>query len=260
MRYLGLRKGRIVANRNVSETMVAISDADVFPQLQITIPGPPARKSSVGVDDFVLQVQGLSFSFSRNRSLLNDINIELRPSDVLIVRGANGSGKTTLLHLLAGLLRPRVGSVSICGLEPREIPMDRRTEFCSLAFQNPEHQILLEKVGTEIVSAVLSKQTTSDVITALEWMKSCISVAEDSRDPYSLSLGQKKIVTLLTAIISNPRLLLLDEPELGLDMLQKERVAQMLEMIRTHWGTAMVIVTHDQTFMQHLDNARMLDL
>lgn len=259
-RYIGLRSGVLVADRFVVSGNVI--DEDVFPRRHAPIESLPKPRQVDNADGFVLEGRALAYSYPRaGKKLVKNVDLALRAGDVLIVRGPNGSGKTTLLYLLAGLIRPSKGTVQILGLPPREIPMASRTEICGMVFQNPDHQILMYQVDEEMLSGLRSsRRIDTEVIEWLEWIRRVLPIPAGEQDPHTLSLGQKKMLALATALAPRPLLLLLDEPELGLDPVQKVRLAEILEMLRKHWGVAMVLSTHDSVIIQRLTNTRILEL
>jgi energy-coupling factor transport system ATP-binding protein len=262
-RYLGFRAGRIVSRDTIKLGTRDIVDDKVFSRRREPPPPPPALRVEPQGDAPVLDAQDIHFRYPHGGGeLLGGVSIILGASELLIVRGPNGSGKTTLLHLLAGILRPSKGRINICGMEPGDLPMGQRGEFCGLVFQNPEHQFLNDDVDSELSSGVSAPKRSfpEERAERLRWFRSVLGLTEGKRDPHSLSLGEKKILTLVTSTLPAPRLLLLDEPELGLDPVQKEVVANMLEAMRTHWGMAMVMVTHDDQMGQQMKDAKFLNL
>lgn len=258
-RGLGLRGGTVKIDRPLPNGRIS---EDLFPGISEVIAPPPKTVTVKPNVKSAIETTGLSFSYSRlGNMLFRDLSFSLRPADACIIRGRNGSGKTTLLYLLAGLLQPSKGTILISETSPRKIPAESRSKYCGLAFQNPEHQILMHTVDEELVSGVaVSERDDPELMKRLEWIKRVFPIPYGDRDPHTLSLGQKKILTVATAIVPSPSVLLLDEPELGLDPVQRKRVAQAIKMLRQNWGTAMVIVTHDGEIIRSLEDAIVLEL
>lgn len=186
------------------------------------LPAPPAPKPGVR-----LKVKNLSFSYPQAPPLLSGLSFSLAPGEVLGVIGPNGSGKTTLLRLLAGLLAPQGGTVQGGG-EPAS------TGF---VFQFPHHQLFAPSVETEFSLGALRDG-------AGEWL-SWAGLAElASVHPLSLSIGERRRLTLALALAKRPRLLLLDEPFIGQDARHLAWVvAGVVRAART--GAAVVLASHD---------------
>lgn len=261
-RCLGLRGGRLIVDLPLPNGANGILNGPLFSGTSGPLEPPPEGLGSVHTDGFVVEARGIAFSYPyTGTELFRDINIMLRPGEVFLVRGPNGLGKTTLLHLLAGLLRPSRGCIRVCDMLPRDIPMQRRGEICGLVFQNPEHQILMDRVGEEVLSGVpVSARANERCARRLEWIRSILPLPEARTDPRVASRGQKKLIALVTALAPGPRLLLLDELELGLDPVERARVVQILEMVRAHWRVAIVATSHDDGLMKTFTGAKTLDL
>ncbi|GAA1441624.1 ABC transporter ATP-binding protein [Nocardiopsis tropica] len=175
--------------------------------------------------------------------VLSGVDLTVEPGEVVAVLGANGVGKTTLLRCLAGLQRAS-GSVSVLGRPPvdepgfwREVALvgDEPTWYPGLSVR--EHLELMRGVhgpGRLEVGAALD----------LFELGGCAD-----RAPSSLSTGQRQRLSLAMALLRPSRLLLLDEPERGLDAAFRERLAGLLAVYADDGGTV-VMVTHDPRFAE----------
>ncbi|MGW8530910.1 ABC transporter ATP-binding protein [Nocardiopsis sp. NPDC055824] len=175
--------------------------------------------------------------------VLSGVDLTVEPGEVVAVLGANGVGKTTLLRCLAGL-QSASGSVSVLGRPPvdepgfwREVALvgDEPTWYPGLSVR--EHLELMRGVhgpGRLEVGAALD----------LFELGGCAD-----RAPSSLSTGQRQRLSLAMALLRPSRLLLLDEPERGLDAAFRERLAGLLAVYADDGGTV-VMVTHDPRFAE----------
>ncbi|GAA0979012.1 ABC transporter ATP-binding protein [Nocardiopsis tropica] len=175
--------------------------------------------------------------------VLSGVDLTVEPGEVVAVLGANGVGKTTLLRCLAGL-QSASGSVSVLGRPPvdepgfwREVALvgDEPTWYPGLTVR--EHLELMRGVhgpGRLEVGAALD----------LFELGGCAD-----RAPSSLSTGQRQRLSLAMALLRPSRLLLLDEPERGLDAAFRERLAGLLAVYADDGGTV-VMVTHDPRFAE----------
>jgi len=261
-RLVGLTGGSIVVDLPVTGSTIQRCSNAVFSDKLCEIDAPPEVRIPLRTNQTLVEGRGVTFAYRRTkRQVLNKLDIFLKAGDVLVVRGPNGSGKTTLLHLLAGLLSPSAGTVRVCGTPPREIPMERRSQICGFVFQNPEHQILMDQVEDELLSAFgTTGRRPHEYVQWLEWLANSLRIPHLHTDPHSASRGQKKVLAVATALMPLPSLLLLDEPELGLDPLQRGRVRRVVELLRDRCGIGVIATAHDSSILENLSGAQTLDL
>jgi len=197
-----------------------------------------------------LAVENLSFRWDKN-PLLRDVSFELRAGQSVVVLGSNGSGKTTLLKLILGLQKPDSGHVLNCSFDTRETTPQQLASKAALVLQNPDHQLFLPTVKEEILWGTAASQH------ALHEMKALRLEDLSARHPHSLSMGQKRRVTLASALARRPELLLLDEPTVGQDddslALVLRRLGQFVED-----GGALLVATHDRRAAEALGGQGMI--
>jgi len=184
------------------------------------------KDSPASTGEPVIRVRELAFAY--DAPLLRDRSVYLLQGEVLGVIGPNGGGKTTLLRLLAGLEKPTSGGIE------RLIDAD-----VGFAFQHPHHQIFERTVRRELAIGQTSEEGTLD-----RWLAEGRLDRLAEAPPLSLSLGEQRRLTLITALQREPRMLLLDEPFIGQDRRNVEWiVAQIRE--QTVQGGSVVLVSHD---------------
>jgi iron complex transport system ATP-binding protein len=191
--------------------------------------------------------------FVRNRRLiLDDISWEIRPGEHWVVLGANGSGKTTLLQILAGYLWPTSGDVTVLGEHFGEVDLRalrRKIGWVGsfLQAQVPPSQSPLEFIvsGKYASLGIFDKPEAEDFEEAAR-LAAKLECGKILDLPYAvLSHGEKQRLLIARALIHKPRLLILDEPCGGLDLVSREQLLLTLESLgRTHDGPAMILVTH----------------
>jgi zinc transport system ATP-binding protein len=198
--------------------------------------------------DSVLTAEGVSFAFGAQR-VLDDVAIEVSPGEFTALVGPNGAGKSTLLRIVLGLLAPQTGRVELFGSPPRRLRDRWRLGYVP---QRPRLAPDLPATVEEVVAAGrLAKQgwwrrarpvDRDAVVHALE------SVALDglrAQRVTDLSGGQQQRVLIAKALVSEPELLILDEPVAGVDA-QAQRLFRdsLVHLLREH-GAAVLLVSHE---------------
>ena len=182
----------------------------------------------------------------RNRAIVNDVSLSLRPGEKLGLIGPNGSGKTTLLMVLAGFTGPDYGSVKFGDEEVILKPPPLRG--IGMVFQNYAlfpHMNVVENVGYPQKLRGISKEDTRESVeNALATVK---LDGLGHRRIDELSGGQKQRVALARAIVFQPKILLMDEPLSALDKKLREEMQIELRQLHDSLNMTTVYVTHDQT-------------
>jgi len=193
--------------------------------------------------------QGPSFAFP-------DLNVGRE--EVLLMLGRSGSGKTTLLHLLAGLMSPTEGKVTVSGKDLSTLSgrgMDAfRGKNIGLVFQQPLF-IRSVNVMENLQLARTLAGLDADENRARQLLDELGMTDKASQMPQSLSIGERQRVSIARALMTSPGLLLADEPTSALDDENCHRVAELLQGAATRHGAALVIVTHDRRLKDRFTNA-----
>jgi putative ABC transport system ATP-binding protein len=205
------------------------------------------------VADMLVRVNDVHKFYQRGGErldILNGLSLEIPQGDFLALMGPSGSGKSTLLNLLGGLDRPSSGSVEVAGQ-----PIDRlsdaklaqwRARHVGFIFQfynllpvlTAERNIELPLLLTNLSKA----ERRRHVATAL----SVVGLADRARHyPRQLSGGQEQRVGIARAIVTDPTLLLCDEPTGDLDRKSGDEILDLLQALNTQHGKTIVMVTHD---------------
>ncbi len=176
-----------------------------------------------------------------NIPVLNSVNLEVAPGEFVAIVGRSGCGKSTLLRLVAGLETPTDGGVLLDG-EPvgRGTAYRAPTHSVKVMFQDArllQWKRVLENVGLGLKGEWRSRA---------EWALSEVGLKERARDwPAVLSGGQRQRVALARALVSQPRLLLLDEPLGALDALTRIEMQRLIEKLWQEQQFTSLLVTHD---------------
>jgi energy-coupling factor transport system ATP-binding protein len=181
--------------------------------------------------EVVLHADNISFAFGQTR-VLDRVGIDVLRGEVLCLSGPNGSGKTTLARILSGLLEPADGLI----VRPERV--------CYLS-QDPGRYLIRERVDDEVALGVAGDRAVARAalrLVGLEW------AAE--RHPRDLSSGERERLGLAAVAVSEPDLLVLDEPTRGIDPQRKADLARWLAEYAAR-GNAVLVVTHDRSFPAH---------
>ena len=205
------------------------------------------------MSDAVVRIKGVAKVYQRDSQavpVLENIDLEVAPGESVALMGPSGSGKTTLLNLIAGIDQPTQGSIQVAGqaldgLSERELAKFRARHIGFIfqlynlipvltAFENVELPLLL----TSLSKAERKKH----VMTALDVVGLTDRIAHF---PRQLSGGQEQRVAIARAIVTDPTILLADEPTGDLDKRSEEEVLILLKRLNREFKKSIVMVTHD---------------
>jgi energy-coupling factor transport system ATP-binding protein len=181
---------------------------------------------------------------------LEDISLQITPGECVGIIGETGSGKTTLVQHFNGLLKPSSGKVYVEGTDlnsPRISWPDLRQRV-GLVFQYPEHQLFEETVFDDISFVLRQRGIFSSEEIELRVKSACGLVGLDyegfsNRSPFELSGGEMRRVALAGVLVQEPRLLILDEPTVGLDGAGKREILREIGELRRS-GKTVVMISH----------------
>ena len=264
-RVIVIGAGGVVADGPPREVLVRegsrlSTDGVWVPGWPPRVPSPPS--SAPG--ETLLSARGLSVARVKGRPVATGIDLDVRAGEALAITGPNGAGKSTLGLTLAGLLTPAAGAVTASatladGADTAPIRWASRELLTriGMVFQEPEHQLLAKTVRDELAVGPRALGLPEDEIAARseELLARLRLTALAAANPYTLSGGEKRRLTVAAAIATRPRVLVLDEPTFGQDSRTWSELVAMLAALRDE-GSAIVTITHDLEVARALHAAR----
>jgi zinc transport system ATP-binding protein len=197
----------------------------------------------------IIEIKNLNFTYERQR-VLEDINMTIEQGSFVGLVGPNGSGKTTLLKCLLGLLKPQQGEIKLFGQPIQKFKNWHEIGFVSQkanSFNTGFPASVYEVVSSGLTSKLglfkfMSQQDRQNVAQAIE----AVGLNKFSkRNIGELSGGQQQRTFIARAIVSNPKLLILDEPTVGVDSQTVQNFYEMLMHLNRDLGITLILVTHD---------------
>lgn len=197
----------------------------------------------------LVETAKLSFTYPDGKEAVNNLNLQIYPGEMVALMGANGAGKTTVLKLLMGLLKSRRGHLRIAEFSGEEIKPEKVNKTMAYLPQNIQDFFLADKLLTEIKISAGNAEAENGEQTAGYWLDKMGISEKKEMDPRKLSAGEKQRAALACLLIYNPRVFLLDEPTMGIDMEQKKFLGELLSGICFEDKKAALIVSHDMDFI-----------
>jgi ABC-type Fe3+/spermidine/putrescine transport system ATPase subunit len=191
-----------------------------------------------------LRVSGLRKAFGAVVAVA-DVSLDAAPGEFLSLLGPSGCGKSTVLRMVAGLVEPDAGQIVLAGEDITAVPVHRRN--LGLVFQSYAlfpHMTVFENVAFGLRRRGVAE---GELRPRVERMLELVRLGPlGARHPRELSGGQQQRVALARALVTEPRVLLLDEPLSNLDALLRDEMRVELKRLQERLGTTMIFVTHDQ--------------
>lgn len=211
-------------------------------------PADPARP--------VIQLRGVVKRIA-GRAILKGLDLDLHTGLTTVIAGASGSGKSVLLRLMNGLTLPDEGEVRLFGEDTRQVAPNRLFELRKRVTMMFQSYALLDSMSVEDnVAFPLTENTRmprAEILRLVRELLASLGLAgAEKKLPAELSGGMKKRVSLARAVISNPEVVLFDEPTTGLDPIMIDFVDDMLAETRRRFGITSCVVSHDMTSTLHL--------
>jgi len=197
----------------------------------------------------MIHCQNVWYSYDGINPVLQDINLKIMDGDFVGIMGENGAGKTTLVKLFNGLLKPARGEIFINQKNIKTLSVAELSRIIGFVFQNSDHQIFSRTVAEEIGFILKNlKYTPSEIQVRVEEILKRFNLEQyKEQSPFLLSGGERKRVALASILCARPEILILDEPTIGQDAIEKKKLIELLRELNTN-GVTVIIITHDLEF------------
>jgi energy-coupling factor transport system ATP-binding protein len=244
---LGNPVGASAMPLNVDEA-VAFADRWVGTAMP-TMPPPAAdvTRPSAASGPALLRVDRLSFGYEKDRPILSDISFSLGQGEMIALCGRNGSGKTTLARLLMHINAPPRGAIWIEGKDVADLSAREISSEIGYVFQNPDHQFVTDRVWDEIAYGLKVRNYADSAVE--ERVSEVLDIVDlkryRDRSPFSLSLGERRRLSVATMLVLEPHLLVLDEPTIGQDNERAQQLMGLMMRLRERYRTTVLMITHD---------------
>lgn len=194
----------------------------------------------------IIDVKGLNFKYPNGTRAVKDVTFSINKGDMVALMGKNGSGKTTLGSLLIGLNKPDSGKGVIANLDINKSSINELSKKIGYVFQYPEHQFITSSCYDEIAFSLKSEKfEESEKKHRVEKVLKLLELTEfTERNPFNLSMGQKRRLSIATMLVKDLEVLILDEPFTGQDGKNISKLIDIIQKINNN-NLTILIITHD---------------
>jgi len=199
----------------------------------------------------MIEIENLWYVYESGFTALKGVSIQISNGEYLAIMGKNGAGKTTLAKHLNGLLKPTRGYVLIDGMDTRDYSVAQLSRKVGYVFQNPDRFLFAESVEKELMFTLKNLGfSESEIPSLITRTLNDLNLSQfRNRSPFSLSGGERRRVALAAILCANPDYIVLDEPTVGQDFYEKERLAALLERLNKKDRRAVIVISHDVEFV-----------
>jgi energy-coupling factor transport system ATP-binding protein len=223
--------------------------SDVFKRLKYN------SRSNISSDKTVIEITDLSSGYEKNKPVFNNVSFQIAQGDFFALVGSNGSGKSTLAKTLIRLMEPSCGKILLHGIDTMKMKLKDIFTSVGYVFQNPEHQFIEDTVWSELVYSV--DQLQLDENSKKKYVRSLLEEFELEsfirNNPFSLSGGQKRRLSVATMLVGDQKILILDEPTFGQDEKNAYKLMDKLSELNSK-GITIFMITHDLDLVEEYAN------
>ena len=222
----------------------------------------PADAPLDAVEHPVLSLKEVWFRYDRDLpDVLRGASLDVSPGSILAIMGGNGAGKSTLLRVACGISKPYRGTVRVFGRKLKDWKAGSLFDGCLALLPQDPQNLFVKKTVREDLAEMLASSRLPEADRALR-IEHVIDVTDIEslldKHPFDLSGGEQQRAALAKVLLTEPKILLLDEPTKGIDAFFKRQLASVLDDLKRD-GVAIVMVSHDIEFCaRHADAVAMM--
>src|SRR5215218_8821659 len=221
---------------------------------------PPRRKRVVRRGRRMLELKSIDAGYGTFQALFG-VSLDVKAGEAVGVIGPNGAGKTTLMRVISGLIRPRAGSISMEGADILKTPMHR---IVSLGIAHvPENRRLFPRLTVEdnLKMGAFMPEARARFAERLEFVFDLFPRMKERRYQMAgtMSGGEQQMCAIGRALMSDPKLLLLDEPSAGLAPVVVQQVFELVKRIRASGLTVLIVEQNVQQVLKVVDRAYLIE-
>jgi branched-chain amino acid transport system ATP-binding protein len=208
----------------------------------------------------MLKLHNVHVAYGNIRAL-QGISLEVNRGELIALLGSNGAGKTTCLHAISGLLHPREGTITYDGRDITRLSPYRVVGLGISQCPEGRHVFARLTVGENLMLGAIQRQDRPGIQRDREWVYSLFPVLSDriGQSAGTLSGGEQQMLAIGRALMSRPRLLLLDEPSLGLAPLMVQTIFEVIQRIRAEGGTILLVEQNARQALEVADRGYVLE-
>ena len=207
----------------------------------------------------MIDIKNLNFQYAQ-KLIFNNFNLEIKEGTFTTIIGLNGSGKSTLIRIILGLFKYD-GEIKIDGMILNDDNIKEIRKKIGVVFENPDNQFIAETVMDDIAFSLENLQLKSNnVKRKVGEIANYIGISNLLyREPSTLSGGEKQLVALASALVHEPKLLILDEALTMVDIKTRKQIYQILKELHKNKKITIINVTHDMDELLYGDDIILID-
>ncbi|MGG2065216.1 DUF3744 domain-containing protein [Bacillus sp. S14(2024)] len=201
--------------------------------------------TAISKKECICKIENVTFTYPNRNFSLKDVSMSIYKGEVLALLGNNGAGKSTFSHIMTGMKKNHQGKIFIEGTNISTWSIRKRGEVIAYVMQNPNHMITQATVWEEAAFAVKLKNASEEMQKKVKnALQICGLYPFRNWPVQALSYGQKKRLTIASILVTNPKLIILDEPTAGQDYFHYKEFMMFIRKLAKR-GMAFLFITHD---------------
>jgi len=208
-----------------------------------------------------IKLNNVNYTVNKNKTIIDNLNINIKDNSITSIIGPTGSGKTTLAKLISLFIKPTNGQITFDNIvvtnQKNKENLNKLRPNIGLVYQNPKEQFFLDTVKKEIEFTLDNlNYKTKDKQKRIEDSLKLVGLNNDIlyRNPNTLSNGEQRKLSLAIALSFNPKILILDEPTLELDEASKRQLVKLIKIMKLRYKKTIIIFSKDTDFVHAISD------